>query len=70
MDVIISARRDAKKFNLPHESEEKTDDNNAPRKPFRREELTDREEVDDSRSRQRGHEPRSTSIAEGTCADR
>jgi hypothetical protein len=70
MDVIIWARREAKKFNLPHGSEDKTHDNNAPRKSFRREELTDRQEVDDSRSRQRGHERRSTSIAEGACADR
>ena len=68
MDIIVGARGQPKKFNVPHRSQDEPEDDDAPGnasfKFGRGEKLTDRQEVDDARNRQRGHEVRSTSIAE------
>src|SRR5438552_13852618 len=68
MNVIIVARWQPKKFNVPHRSQEEPNDDNTPRnasfKSGRSEKLTDRQEVRDARKRQRGHEVGSTPIAE------
>jgi hypothetical protein len=64
MNIIISARGQPKKFNVPHRSQDDPEDNDASRKSWHGEQLTDREEVRDARERQRGHEVRPTSIAE------
>jgi hypothetical protein len=70
MDIIIGTRRHPKKFNLPHSSQDKPEDNDAPRKSWRCEKLTDRQEVRDSRKRQRRHEIWSASVGEVACTDR
>jgi hypothetical protein len=70
MDIIIGARGHPKKFNVPHGSQDEAKDDNAPGKyrcgagasPAKK--LSDRQEVHDARKRQRGHEVRSTPIAE------
>ena len=64
MNIIIGARGQPKKFNVPHSSQDEPNDDDAPRKSWRSEKLTDRQEVHDARKRQRGHEVRSTPIAE------
>jgi hypothetical protein len=68
MDIIIGTRGLPKKFNMPHSSQDEPNDDNAPGnasfKSGRSEKLTDRQEVYHARNRQRGHEVRSTSIAE------
>jgi hypothetical protein len=64
MDIIIGARGHPKKFNVPHSSQDEPNDDNASRKSWRSEKLTDRQEVRDSPKRQRGHKVRSTPIAE------
>src|SRR6266849_598113 len=68
MDIIVGTRGHPKKFNVPHRSQDETDDHNASGnasfKLWRGEKLTDRQEVQDARKRQGGHEVRSTSIAE------
>jgi hypothetical protein len=68
MDIIIGARGHPKKFNVPHGSQDEPNDDNAAGnawfKFWHSEKLTDRQEVHDSRKRQRGHEVRPTSIAE------
>src|ERR1700730_9719640 len=74
MDIIIGARGQAKKFNVPHNSQNEPNDDKAPGNTwfkFRRSKnLTDRQEVGDARKRQRGHEVRPASIAEVARADR
>jgi hypothetical protein len=62
MNIILGARRQPKKFNVPHSSQDKPNDDDAPGKCWRSEKLTDRQKVRDSRKRQRGHEVRSTFI--------
>src|ERR1700732_2280711 len=69
MDIIIGARRQPKKFNVPHSSQDEPNDDNALRKFWRSEKLTDRQEGRDSRKRQRSHEVRSTPVAEVARAD-
>jgi len=64
MDVIIWARGQPKKFNVPHSSQDEPEDDDAPRKSWCSEKLTDREEVHDACKRQRGHEVWSTPVAE------
>jgi hypothetical protein len=64
MNIIIGARGHPKKFNVPHSSQDEPNDDNASGKSWRREKLTDRQEVHDARKRQRGHKVRSTSFAE------
>jgi hypothetical protein len=64
MDIIIGAGRQAKKFNVPHRSQDEPNDDKASGKYRRCEKLTDRQEVRDSGKSQRGHETRPTSIAE------
>jgi hypothetical protein len=64
MNIIIGARGHPKKCNVPHSSEDEPNDDNSPRKYWRSEKLTDRQEVHDSRKRQRGHEGWPTPIAE------
>ena len=70
MNIIIGARGHPKKFNVPRGCQDEPNDDNAPGnasfKSGRSEKLTDRQEVHDARNRQRGHEVRSTSIAEVT----
>src|ERR1700719_2429448 len=70
MNIIIGARGHPKKFNLPHSSQDEANNDNASGKSWRSEKLTDRQEVRDSRKRQRAHEVRPTPIAEVACADR
>src|SRR5690242_5125005 len=69
MNIIIGARGLPKKFNVPHSSQDEPNDDNAPRKSWHGEKLTDRQEVRDSRNRQSSHEVRSTPIAEVARAD-
>jgi hypothetical protein len=64
MDIIISARRHPKKFNVPHNCQHEPEDNDAPRKSGRCEKLTDPEQVRYAGHRHSGHEVRSTPIAE------
>jgi hypothetical protein len=68
MNVVIGTRGQPKKFDVPHSSQEKADDDDASGtalfKFWRSEKLTDREEVGDARNRQRGHEVRPASIVE------
>ena len=64
MNIIIGARGQPKKFNVPHSSQDEPEDDDAPRKSWRCEKLTDPEEVHDARKRQRGIEVRSTPITE------
>jgi hypothetical protein len=64
VDIVIGARRSSKEFNVPHSSQDKPKDDNSPGKVRRSEELTDRQEVRDSRNRQRRHEVRSTPFTE------
>jgi hypothetical protein len=64
MDIIIGARGQLKKCNVPHGSQDEPNDNNAPGKSWRGEKLTDRQEVHDARKRQRAHEVWPTPIAE------
>jgi hypothetical protein len=64
MNIIVGARGHPKKFNVPHSSQDEPSDDNSSGKSSRSEKLTDRQEVHDARKRQRGHEVRSTSIAE------
>jgi hypothetical protein len=64
MNIIIGARGLPKKFNVPHGSQDESNDNNVPRKSWRNENFTDRQEVRDSRKRQGDHEVRSTPITE------
>jgi hypothetical protein len=74
MDIIIGSSGHPKKFNVPHSGHDEPNDDNAPQNaPFkfgRSEKLTDRQQVRDSRKRQRRHEPRSTPITEVARADR
>ena len=70
VNIIIGACGHSKKFNVPYSSQDESDDDNPSRKSWRSEELTDREEVGDSRNRQRGHEVWPTSVAEVARADR
>jgi hypothetical protein len=42
MDIIIGARGHPKKFNVPHSSQDEPNDDNASRKSWRSEKLTDR----------------------------
>src|ERR1700674_655995 len=69
MNVIIGARRHPKKCNAPHSSQDEPNDDNASGnasfKFGRSEKLADRQEVGDSRQRQRGHKVRTTPVAEG-----
>ena len=64
MDIIIGARGQPKKCNVPRRSQDEPNDNNASWKYRRDEKLTDRQEVHDARNRQRGHEAWPTPIAE------
>jgi hypothetical protein len=68
MNIIIGARGQTEKFNVPQCSQDKPNDDNAAGnasfKFGRSEKLTDRQEVRDSRKRQRGHEVWPTPIAE------
>jgi hypothetical protein len=64
MDIIIGARGYPKKFNVPHSSQDEPNDDNASGKSWRSEKLADRQKVHDARKRQRGHEVRSTPVAE------
>src|SRR5260370_39357442 len=70
MNVIIGARGHPKKLNVPHSSQDEPNDDNASGKSWRSEKLMDRQEVRDSRKRQRAHEVRPTPVAEVACADR
>src|SRR5258707_15804279 len=45
MNIIIGARGQTKKFHMPDRSQDKSDDDNAPRKYWRSEKLADRQEV-------------------------
>jgi hypothetical protein len=64
MDIIIGPRGQAKKFNMPHCCKDESNDDNAPGKSWCGKQLTDRQQVHDSRKRQRDHEVRSAPIAE------
>jgi hypothetical protein len=64
MDIIIGPWGQAKKFNVPHRCKDESNHDNAPGKSRRGKQLTDRQQVRDSRKRQRGHEVRSAPIAE------
>src|SRR5882757_7516403 len=68
MNIVVVARWQPKKLDVPHGSQDEPNDHNAsgnaPFKFWRGEQLTDRQEVRDSRKRQRGDEVRSASIAE------
>src|SRR6266699_6158546 len=74
MNIIIGARGQPKKFNVPHSSEDEPNDDDAPGnalfKSGRSEKLADRQEVHNARNRQGGHEVRTTSVAEVAGADR
>jgi hypothetical protein len=69
MDVIIGARGHPKKGYVPHRGQDEPNDDNASGKSWRNEKLTDRQEVGDSRKRQKGHEVRPAPIAEVACAN-
>jgi hypothetical protein len=69
MNIIIGAPGQPKKFNVPNRSQDEPSDDKSPGKRWRSEKLTDRQEVRDARKRQRGHEIRSTPIAEIARAD-
>jgi hypothetical protein len=64
MNVIIGACGKPKKFNVPHGSQDQPEHDDTLRKSKKKKKLTDREEVDDARDRQGGHEVWSTSVAE------
>jgi hypothetical protein len=64
MDIIIGARGQPKKCNVPRRSQDEPNDDNASWKYRRDEKLTDRQEVHDARNRQRGHKVWPTPIAE------
>src|SRR5262249_16527801 len=64
MNIIIGARRYQKKCTVPHRGQHEPDDRNAPGKTWRREELTDRQQVHDASKRQSSNEVRSTSVSE------
>jgi hypothetical protein len=42
MDIVIGARGQPKKFNVPHSSQDEPNDDNASGKPWRGKKLTDR----------------------------
>ena len=62
--IIVGARGHPKKCNVPYSSQDKPNDDNSPRKSWRSEKLTDRQEVHDARKRQKRHEVWPTPIAE------
>jgi hypothetical protein len=64
MNIIVVAWGHPKKFNVPHGSQNESNDDNASGEFLRGEKLTDREKVCDARKRQRGHEVRPTPIVE------
>jgi hypothetical protein len=70
MNVIIRAGGQPKKFDVPHGSQDKPNDDNASGKLWRIEKLTDRQKVRDARKSQRGDELQSASIAEVAGAHR
>src|ERR1700724_3533152 len=70
MDIIIHARGHPKKFSVPHGSQDEPNGNSVPGESWSSEKLTDRQQVHDAGKRQRGHEVRSTSVAEVACAHR
>jgi hypothetical protein len=51
MNIIVGAWGQPKKFNLPDSSQDKSEDDKAPPKSSRCEELTDRQQIDDGRKR-------------------
>jgi hypothetical protein len=64
MNIIIGARGQPKKFNVPHSSQDQSNDNDTPQKFWTCEKLTDCQQVRDSGEGQRSHEVRPTPIAE------
>jgi hypothetical protein len=63
VNVIIGAWLHPKKLKMPQSGQDKPKDDNAPRKPWRGEELADRQEVRDAGNSQGSEKGRSTSIA-------
>jgi hypothetical protein len=64
VDIIIGARGQPKKLDVPHSSQDEPGDDDAPLKSRCCEELADREQVRGPRKRKRRIEVRSTPIAE------
>jgi hypothetical protein len=64
MNIVVSSRGQSKKFNVPHRSQDESNDHNAPGETWCRKKLTNCEEIHDSRDRQSGHEVRAAAIAE------
>jgi hypothetical protein len=56
VNVVVTARRQSQKCNVPHCSQEEPDDEKAPGNYWRGDKLADRQKVRDAGKRQPGHE--------------
>jgi hypothetical protein len=69
VNVVVCARWEPKKFNVPNSGKDESNDDNTLGKFWGAKKLTNCKQVCGGRKRQRGHEVRATSISEVARAD-